>query len=248
MIIGQIEASEENVNLIYTMMRSTELMCASDGSHSPLHKLSTHSYIIHEPTSGIEITGVGQTPGHPELLSSYRAELHGQAAIYLLIFAILQYKGNQPIYRIDSFTDNKEASRQITYLYENDPFSTFSLSNPPEADILTEIRYVFTQLTFTQRTSGCTWIRSHQDQRTAFSNLSPAAQLNVRMDTLASEYLQLLIAQDSIPIYAPYPHNQITVYHHHQPVHTHLDPHIRDSISQSKLQDHIRGVRSFENW
>ena len=246
-ILGHLTFTENTIQHIHQTIQFGELTCASDGSYSPTHQMSTHAYIILNQSTGISITGAAQTPGHSNLLSSYRSELHGQAAIYLLILSILQYHGQCPIYHLESYTDNQETANQIQKLYTDSPFQSYATSNPPEADILAEIRHILTGLTFNQNNPGCEWVKGHQDRTQNVESLSTIAKLNIQMDQLASDHLHILLQTDSQPVYFPYIHNPVTIYHRHLPIHTKFEITMRSNAGVEKIKQYIQQKMQVDN-
>jgi hypothetical protein len=163
-------------------IREGSAIAVTDGSYK--HSLGTAGFIIlpaPNSTDSCSLTAVNMTPGRPQDVDSYRAELAGIFGTIQLINHVCTSMGIQNGH-ITLGCDCLSALQQIQSCLPAPP-------NRAHFDLVLSIQSLISS-------SPITWsfhhIRGHQDAHTAYAALDRWAQLNVDMDNLAKTYWSIL--------------------------------------------------------
>ena len=147
---------------------------------------------------------VNQTPGAPQDMDAYRAELGGIFGIVDLANQLCQ----ENLITTGYITVGCDCASALTNITRSGHLTL----QRPHHDMLSGIRYLLS-------ISPVTWtfhhVRGHQDDHASYSQLDRWARLNVDMDALAKLYWTTLTAQDTSPIpfsLRPFP-GQWSIWH-----------------------------------
>jgi hypothetical protein len=128
-------------------------MGCSDGSHVASDGHCYHGWVLASQIKTTIVEGFGPGHGHPDLLSSYQAELGGLLALLYLVYRISEYHGVHSG-RVHIYCDNKSALQQIT--------KVAPLGIPPyfssDYDLLELIRLYFNLLPIS---AVGEWVKGH---------------------------------------------------------------------------------------
>jgi hypothetical protein len=150
-----------------------------------------------------EISLVHMTPGQPEEITPYRAEMSG-------IFGIASFL--QRVHHdcaggtITVACDCKAALDNTLHMQPPKP-------DIPNADLLLEIYQLKAATPITWKGH---WVRGHQDDTTQFHNLDTWAQLNITMDKLAKAHWSRLNVQRPMPFSLPSSVGTWSIWQHGQ--------------------------------
>jgi len=175
---------------------------ASDGSVRQRDNLSSHAWILHAGP-GCELSGKGPVDGLPRFKTSHRAELQGQAALFIMISLLAQFY-NIISGTLTTFCDNQPVVRKLQKGWQ-----MFRLRHTkgPDSDLQIILRSTLESL---RKSHGIQykieWIPSHQDKDTELTALPRHVALNVRMDAdtkLAYNFDSQWLSQDYVPVFKP---------------------------------------------
>ena len=139
------------------------------------------------------LSGAGPVDGDPVTSSSTRSEWFGYASLLEALIMMdsmhnngLLLSGRRPT--MHTWIDNKAVADHIFDMLK--PHYTAKREYPHDADIISHIQWLWTQLPHYSFTVG--WVKSHQDKdgTVPFHSLPRNAQLNVLADSLATYYFQ----------------------------------------------------------
>ena len=185
-LMGHIEwPDEETTKALADAIRQGTAVGASDGSVRTKEGRASHAWILHAP-NGAEIIGKGPVDGNNSSRTSHRAELQGQAGLFLMVSMLVQFysivRGH-----VNTYCDNAPVVNKI-----RKGWSMLRLRHTkgPDSDLQATMRVIQRQLD--NKCSYTTeWVRSHQDKETPLHTLPREVALNVRMDTATKEAYDL---------------------------------------------------------
>ena len=131
----------------------------------------------------------GPVDGDCTTANSKRSELTGYASsleLLLMLTTILrttQPKGAPLQLQSLTWMDSSAAGKHLTNLLQK---RQSKKKYPHDADLLAHINWLWLQLVGVSH--NIKWVKSHQDKTRPFETLPRSAQLNIRADTLASQY------------------------------------------------------------
>jgi hypothetical protein len=167
------------------------IYCVSDGGVEG--SLGSYGWVISNGDC-ILVSGKGSTPGHP--MSSQRAESCGKLSWLTWIVHFSEFHKTQIKCTIQSYCDN---SSVVSKSKRENNFANPSYTTTSNFDIFKSI-YIQQERLNTPNLKNTEWVKGHQDNTKSVENLSLEARLNIQADTLASEALRFLIAQEwSVP-------------------------------------------------
>ena len=158
-------------------LRNGTLACAADGSYNPaLPTLSGAGFVLMCTRSGHYISG--NFFEMSSAASSFRRELLGLLAIFLILLAVKEYYLQQSNRTNQIVCDNKAA------IYRFKCRTRRIAPGQKNADILHIHRTITSRF---HNTHTIEHVHAHQDDNIQFANLSIAAKLNTICDSLAKE-------------------------------------------------------------
>jgi hypothetical protein len=200
-LIGNIEwPPPETLSKIADSIKAGTLIGASDGSVRYADSLASHAWILQTP-DGSELAGHGPVDGAERYRTSHRAELQGQAALFLMISLLAKFyeicSG-----KLQSFCDNQPV---VTKMKRGWRMLRLRHIKGPDSDIQAILR---TTLASLRDENGVTysaeWVRSHQDKIHDLRSLPREIALNIRMDDAtktAYDLPQRWLTQETVPVY-----------------------------------------------
>lgn len=140
-----------------------------------------HAWCLQGKDAKGGIEGAGPVDGDPNRMSSYRAELHGVAAILLALKLILAlHESYRPLAGyLELFCDNKAV---IQFGNQKPRVWSVSAANAPEFDILNTVRELLIEIHIQVRFK---WVKGHQSTLP----MPREAHLNKEMDEKAREFV-----------------------------------------------------------
>jgi hypothetical protein len=205
-LYGIVIQPPHDLSLIVDGIQSGTCIAVTDGSFKD--KLGTSGFTILPTITSPEDEAfilTNQTPGAPEDIDAYRAELGG---IYGIIRTTLDLCESFKITTgaVTVGCDCVSALQNVTCKYEPSP-------NRPHHDLLSAIRYLL-------QTSPVRWsfrhVKGHQDDQNSYHALDRWSQLNVDMDGLAKSYWQILNQNRPPPFHLQPPPGQWSIWHRTQ--------------------------------
>ena len=198
------------------------IMCASDGSVRKPY--ATFGFVIRDNNQDNLIRGRGPASGSDP--NSLRSEAYGNLAVCRYLYRLSQFTNIPLTSPIHMFVDNKALISRITHArtckYENP-----SACIKSEWDVINEIAVSIEKLSTEVHYK---WIKSHQDDVSAYNDLSPEAQLNCDADALAGDHYQDMLQPENRE--PPLPSNPIQLL-------------IDDNSITSKYKSKIRVASTF---
>ena len=155
------------------------LTIASDGSLR--EDAGTFGWKLTTSTNKVLFQGYGPVDGPIEIGSSTRSELGGFTAPLLLVTVLARHWSMRHRCKFRWLVDSEVAINRVTFVTRKDYSPT---KQPDNSNYLTTINELFKEL---RRPMKIKWIKSHQDGKTSYSNLTPDAKLNVDVDHLATK-------------------------------------------------------------
>jgi hypothetical protein len=181
--------------VMHTLLTGGNFNCGTDGGLK--NRQGTYGLVV-SVEDKIVWEGCGPVDGNPETASSKRSELFGYGALLefflmmdsLMLTSTLAY----PTTKVYTSIDNRSVVTQLQAFLKGDiPCREY----PHDADILSHIRWLWTQLPRFHHTVS--WVKAHQDDKTSFHLLELNSQLNVCADALATEYSNLATNPRDLP-------------------------------------------------
>ncbi|MGH7954847.1 MAG: hypothetical protein ACREOZ_02680, partial [Gloeomargaritales cyanobacterium] len=178
-ILGSYKVPVDQGKDIAQTFRKSIVEAASD--RSVMLGRGAHAWCIQGSNSEDDIEGAGPVDGDPIRMSSYRAELHGVAAILVATKQILKFqKSNGPLAgHLEIYCDNKAV---IQFGRQKPRVWSVSTANAPEFDILNTVREILDELPIQVRFK---WVKGHQST----FPMTREAYLNSLMDEKAKAFL-----------------------------------------------------------
>ncbi|MGH7974112.1 MAG: hypothetical protein ACREBR_01200, partial [bacterium] len=176
--------ADQGKNILLTIRRSTAI-AVSDGSVKD--GKGSHAWCVQGKNPSLGIEGVGPTDGDPERMSSFRAELHGVAAVLTAMVHLIKFNRVNEVLmgRLDVFCDNEAV---VKFGTSAPSIWSISAANAPEYDISSTIRKLLKQLPIHV---NFVWVKGHQN----VFPLTREASLNNLMDEKAKEFLVRIPAE-----------------------------------------------------
>jgi hypothetical protein len=166
--------------IIWRSFRSRRrLIIASDGSLLPT--AGTFGWKVTTDKHVTLYQGSGPIDGPIDTGSSTRSELGGFTAPLLLVNLIARNWGLRHRCKFRWLVDSKIAINRVIFTIRKDYRPT---KQPDNHDFPSFIRELHHEL---RRPIRIQWIKSHQDDKTSYSKLSPDAKLNIDVDNLATK-------------------------------------------------------------
>ena len=197
---------QQDIDKIAQAIQLGTAVGVSDGSVRPNNYMSSHAWIIQAGT-GESIQGKGPVDGTATAQTSHRAELQGQAAIFLMLGLITHYynivKG-----RISTFCDNQSV---VTKIKEGWKMLRLKHTKGPDSDLQMLLQAAIQRMT-PAVTYTTEWIKGHQDKDADVSSLPRAVALNVQMDhsaKLAYDLPDSWLSKEFVPVF---PDEKCAVY------------------------------------
>lgn len=135
------------------------------------------------------IKGYRPIDGPIEIGGSTRSELGGFTAPLLLVTILARHWGLRHRCKFRWLADSEVAINRVTFVTRKNHSPT---KQPDNSDYLTTIKELFREL---RRPMTTQWIKSHQDGKKSYKDLTPDAKLNVDVDELATKCHQNKKAQ-----------------------------------------------------
>jgi hypothetical protein len=234
-------ANEFYALVMHTLTTGGNFNCGTDGGLKT--KQGTYGLVV-SVEDKIVWEGCGPVDGHPDTASSKRSELFGYGALleFLLMMdsLMLPTTVEYPTTKVYTSIDNRSVVQQLrAFLQGEIP----SREYPHDADIISHIRWLWTQLPRFHHT--VTWVKAHQDDKTPFHLLDLPAQLNVCADALATEYSNLAIHPTDLPSSQPafFPTSNVCLLVNSQRVTAQYTATIRFHIHGTKHRAHLQKTR-----
>jgi hypothetical protein len=153
----------------------------SDGGLS--QSVGTFGWKVVDRAKSTLFQGSGPIDGPTEVGSSTRSELGGFTAPLVLIQAISQYWGLKHRCKFYWIVDSKAAMAKVKMYSQRGE----NMKYPDNSDYVSVIRNIIRNL---RRPIRHVWVKGHQDDRKAYNDLDYAAQQNVDVDSLATDYFK----------------------------------------------------------
>ena len=161
---------------IATGIELETLITCSDGSFNPQTKKGSHGWVLSDVDKSIMAQGSGPADGHPDLMSSYRAELGGLIAILYTIYRICQYQ-QVTSGKFKYHCDNKGV---ITNVFSHKP-TTITQFLQADYDL---VQIAKTLVTLIPATIVAEWVKGHYTGEFR----EHKHDLNERADRLANKF------------------------------------------------------------
>ena len=172
----------------------------SDSSVRINEAAATHAWII-QAEDGSEITGHGPVDGVIEPRTIHRAELQGQAAIFLMLSLIVKCAGILGG-KIISYCDNKAVVHKMQKGWQ---MWRYRHTKGADGDLQAQLRQTISNLQIHNDIAYETkWVKGHQDDTGDIHSLSRQGALNVRMDNATKHAYSLpqqWRSQQHIPVF-----------------------------------------------
>ena len=152
----------------------------SDGSYKT--QVGTSGFVLRGANRTLGAVGANAVPGNPEEQSSYRSELAGISGSLAIIAAVCDKYGIVSG-SITMALDGQQALLKSRSMWPLSP-------TDKDFDLLTDIRKKISKLPITLHWE---WIEGHQDDHTAYHQLSPLAQDNVIADGIAKDHMNKIL-------------------------------------------------------
>ena len=243
--VGRIRQSrslnEFHALITHTLTTGGNFNCGTDGGLK-----------INQGTFGLVVSvedkiiweGCGPVDGCQDTASSKRSELFGYAGLlefFLMIDSLMLPPDTAyPISNVHTCIDNSSVVRQLqAFLLGYTPARAY----PHDADILSHIRWLWTQLP--RYCHKVSWVKAHQDDKTPFHLLDLPAQLNICADAMATEYYNNATLPSEIPTSQPafFPTAKVCLLINAQRVTAQYTASIRFHIHGTKHRAHLQRTR-----
>jgi len=208
-IIGSVTWPEPAcLDKIGDAIKAGAVIGASGGSVRRAEALSSQAWILHA-ADGSELTGKGPIDGIQYLRTSHRAEIQGQAALFLIIYLFIKFYGLVNC-KVTTFCDNQSV---VTKLKKGWQMLRLRHTKGADSDIQAILRETLTSLKATSGFDYSTnWVKAHQDDDIQPTALPRPVALNFRMDAetkAAYELSQRWLTQECVPVF---PQERCAVY------------------------------------
>jgi len=200
-LLGKIDwPSSGTLDKLAESLKDGTIVGASDGSVRYEEALSSHAWIL-QARDGSEITGSGPVDGAERYRTSHRAEIQGQAALFIFVSLLAKVYG---IFsgKIATFCDNQPV---VTKMKKGWHMLRLRHTKGPDSDMQAILRDTLDSLKNHNVIHYTTdWMRSHQDKQSDIRSLPKEVALNIRMDEAtktAYDLPQTWLTQEFVPVY-----------------------------------------------
>lgn len=205
---GIVTEASLRLDVLAEALAQGTAIAVTDGSYKDHMGTAAFTFRCDEHATE-SLTFVLMTPGMPDEITPFRAELSGLYGIAKFLCRIhRQFELTHGSIRI--VCDCKGALDRTTSAY---PPKT----KHPNYDLLHEIYQLKQSAPFTWNPH---WVRGHQDDTCAIQNLDPLAQINIAMDLLAKHHWNRLNLQRPAPFPLPSTEGTWSLWMHGQRIST----------------------------
>lgn len=233
-LMGHIEWPDEvTTRSLAEAIRQGKAVGASDGSVRAKDDQASHAWIIQAP-NGAEIIGRGPVDGTHHNRTSHRAELQGQAGIFLMVALLVQFYSIVSGH-LSTYCDNKPV---VTKLKKGWDMLRLRHTKGPDTDLQATVRQTIQQLR-KKCTYTTEWVQSHQDKSTPLHSMPQEVALNVRMDAATKEAYELPLEWQTQGFVEALPAERCAVYISNQKISSSLYPTLLERWHEEEARSYL---------